>query len=113
MSLQPSGFFPQPIASAIGFHMAITTGDKTKLSVEEMRSLPDLARDSALASLINAPEAGLTRWACILPERILSMDSPEPIGRARTKIGLPPEVFAPLWLNAAVTSLIHFSFSEP
>src|SRR5215813_294961 len=113
MSLQPKGFFPQPIASAMGFHMAITTGDRTRLSVEVMRSFPDFARDSAFASLINAPDAGLTRCACILPERMLSMDSPEPIGKGRTNIGLPLEVFAPLRLNAAVASLIHFSFSEP
>src|SRR5215468_5921035 len=113
MSLQPKGFLPQPIASAMGFHKAMTTGDKTRLSVEAMRSLPDFARDSAFASLINAAEAGLTRCACILPERMLSMDSPEPIGRVRTKIPLPPDVFTPLRLNAAVASLIHFSFSEP
>src|SRR5215475_13448506 len=113
MSLQPNGFFPHPIASAMGFHMAMTTGDRTKLSVEAMRSLPDFARDSALASLMNAPEAGLTRCACILPERMLSMDSPEPIGKARTKIAFPLEVFVPLRLNATVASLIHFSFSEP
>src|SRR5215469_10009395 len=102
MSLQPRGFFPQPIASAMGFHMAMTTGERTRLSVEAMRSLPDFARDSAFASLTNAPDAGLTICACILPERMLSMDSPEPIGRARTKIALPLEVLIPLRLNAAV-----------
>src|SRR5215470_455337 len=113
MSLQPNGFFPQPIASAMGFHMAMTTGDRTRLSVEAIRSFPDFARDSALASFMNAPDAGLTIWACILPERMLSIDSPEPIGKARTKIALPLAVLTPLRLNAAVASLIHFSFSEP
>src|SRR5215831_11742123 len=113
MSDQPRGFLPHPIASAIGLHMAITTGDKTRLSVDAIKSFPVFARDSAFPSLMNAAEAGLARWACIRPERILSIDSPEPMGRARTKIVFPLCVFARLRLNAAVTSLIHFSFSEP
>src|SRR5215470_15305504 len=113
MSDQPSGFLPQPMASAIGFHIAMTTGDSTRLSVEAIRSLPVLVRDSALPNLMNAAEAGLARCACRRPDRILSMVSPEPIGSARTKIGLPLCVFRPLRLKAAVTSLIHFSFSEP
>src|SRR4029077_13804350 len=99
MSAQPRGFLPQPIASAIGFHIAITTGDRTRLSVDAMRSLPVFERDSALPNLMNAPDAGLARCACRRPERILSMVSPEPIGSARTKMVLPLCVLALLRLN--------------
>src|SRR5262249_18040441 len=107
------GFLPQPIASAIGCHIAITTGESTRLSVAPIRSLPVLERDSALPSLMKAAEAGLAIWACSRPDRMLSIVSPEPIGKARTKIPLPLDVFVPLRLKEAVTSLIHFSFSEP
>src|SRR5215471_19555699 len=103
MSDQPIGFLPHPIASAIGFHIAITTGESTRLSVEPIRSLPVFDRDSALPSLINAAEAGLAICACNRPERMLSIVSPEPIGSARTKICLPLGVFAPLRLKAPVT----------
>src|SRR5262252_925674 len=99
MSDQPSGFLPQPRASAMGFHMAMTTGERTRLSVEAIRSLPLLVRDSALPNLMNAAEAGLARCAWRRPERILSMVSPEPMGRARTKIGFPLCVFVRLLLN--------------
>src|SRR5215470_2723303 len=102
MSDHPRGFLPHPIASAIGFHMAITTGDNTRLSVAPMRSLPVFARDSALPSLMNAAEAGLARCALSRPDKMLSMVSPEPMGIARTKIGFPLGVFWPLRLNAAV-----------
>jgi len=43
MSDQPIGFLPQPKASAIGFHMAITTGERTRFSVGPIRSLAVLA----------------------------------------------------------------------
>src|SRR5215475_3231509 len=113
MSDHPIGFLLHPIASAIGFHIAITTGESTRLSVEPIRSLPVFDRDSVLPSLMKAAEAGLAMCASSRPDKMLSMVSPEPIGIARTKIGLPLGVFAPLRLNAAVTSLIHFSFSDP
>src|SRR5271165_4099370 len=113
MSDQPSGRLPQPRASAMGFHMAMTTGDKTKLSVLPIKSLPVLARDSALPSLIKAADAGLAKCAWSCPERILSTVSPEPMGMARTKMVFPFGVLVLLRLNAAVTSAIHFSFSEP
>src|SRR5262249_10243871 len=112
MSDHPMGFLPHPIASAICFHIAMTTGERTRLSVEPIRSLPVFDRDSAFPSLMNAADAGLAMCACNRPDKMLSIVSPEPMGIARTKIGLPLEVFAPLRLNAAVTSLIHFSFSD-
>src|SRR5215470_5578264 len=108
MSDQPTGFLPQPMASAMGFHIAMTTGDRTRLSVEAIRSWPVFVRDSALPSLMNAAEAGLARCACSRPDRILSINSPEPIGTVRTKIVRPLRVFAPERLNVAVTSLIQF-----
>src|SRR5262249_10902460 len=58
-------------------------------------------------------DAGLAICARNRPDKTLSIVSPEPIGSARTKIALPLGVLAPLRLNAEVTSLIHFSFSEP
>src|SRR5215469_3878298 len=113
MSAQPMGFLPQPMASAIGFHIAITTGDSTRLSVLLIRSFPVLERDSAFPSLIKAAEAGLARCACSRPGRMLSIVSPGPMGMARTKMGFPLFVFALLRLNSLVTPVIHFSFSEP
>src|SRR5262249_31404284 len=61
ISDQPIGFLPQPRASAIGFHIAITTGESTRLSVEAIRSLPYLFCDWAFPSLMNAADAGLIR----------------------------------------------------
>src|SRR5215468_8868455 len=113
MSDQPNGLLPQPIASAIGFHMAMTTGVSTRLSVDAIRSWTVFARDSALPSLMKAADAGLAICARNRPDKTLSIVSPEPIGSARTKIALPLGVLVPLRLNAEVTSLIHFSFSEP
>jgi hypothetical protein len=51
-------FLPQQIASAIGFHIAMTTGDRTRLSVELTSSWPVLLCDSALPSLMKAAEEG-------------------------------------------------------
>src|SRR5262249_61282074 len=56
---QPIGLLPQPMASAIGCHIAITTGESTRLRVEPTTSLPLLILDSALPSLMNAADAGL------------------------------------------------------
>jgi len=100
-------------AAAIGFLIAINTGDRTRLSVSVIWSCPVFERDSAFPSLIKAAEAGLARCACSWPERMFSMVSPEPMGMARTKMGFPLFVFALLRLNSLVISVIHFSFSEP
>src|SRR5882724_5576421 len=113
MSAHPIGFLPQPIASAIGFHMAITTGESTRFSVGPSKSWPVLARDFALPIFTKAAEAGLVMCVFLLPERISSMHSPETMGIAVTTICLPLPVFLALRLNASVTSCIHFSFSEP
>src|SRR5208283_4978085 len=80
MSAHPIGFLPQPNASAIGFHMAMTTGDSTRFSVELTKSLPVLLCDLAFPSLMNAPEAGLTMCAWVVPSKTASMHSPEPMG---------------------------------
>src|SRR5262249_217280 len=112
MSDQPIGFLPHPIASAIGFHIAITTGDSISVSVGPNRSLPVLALDCALPSLIKAADAGLGRWACRVPERSSSIASPEPIGIAFTNIALPLAALCSPRLNWSVTSLIQASFSE-
>src|SRR5215831_15576995 len=113
MSDHPMGFLPQPSASAMGFHIAITTGDNTRLSVEPIRSFPYLLCDCAFPSLMNAPEAGLMRSGWRRPSITSSMASPEPIGIACTKIGLLLLVRWFSRLKLSVTSLIHFSFSEP
>src|SRR5689334_6836541 len=113
MSDHPMGFFPHPMASAMGFHMAITTGESTRLSVWPSRSWPVLERDWALPIFTKAADAGLVMWVLRLPERISSMHSPEPMGMARTKIRLPLDILRPLRLKESVTSAIHFSFSEP
>src|SRR5271165_752621 len=113
ISDQPMGFLPQPSASAMGFHMAITTGDSTRLSVDPIRSLPYLLCDSELPSLIKALDAGLIMSGWFRPSRTSSIASPEPIGTARTKICLPPLVLWPARLKSLVTSVIHFSFSDP
>jgi hypothetical protein len=39
------GFLPHPRASAIGFHIAMTTGESMRVSVEETRSVPLFALD--------------------------------------------------------------------
>lgn len=39
-SAHPIGFFPHPNVSAMGLHIAITTGERTRLSVEATRSFP-------------------------------------------------------------------------
>jgi hypothetical protein len=67
MSAHPTGFLPHPMASAIGFHMAITTGDNTTFPAGVTRSLPNLDRDSALPSFTNAAEAGDTICASNRP----------------------------------------------
>src|SRR5215469_11746053 len=113
MSDQPIGFLPQSSASAIGFHIAITTGDNTRLSVGPIRSFPYLLCDWALPSLMNAPEAGLMTSGWRRPSITSSIASPEPIGIACTKIGLLLLVRWLSRLKLSVTSLIHFSFSEP
>jgi hypothetical protein len=112
-SLQPTGRRPQPIASAIGRHMAMTTGDSTRFFVSPIRSLPVRARDCALPSLRKAAEAGLVKWACRAPASRSSMSSPEPWGTASTWITLPEAVRWPPALKRALISLIHSSFSEP
>src|SRR5215471_10812954 len=113
MSAQPIGFLPHPIASAIGFHMAVTTGESTRLSVGPTRSLPVRARDCALPILTKAADAGLVMWVLRVPARISSRHSPDPMGIAVTTICLPLLVLRRLRLKESVTSLIHFSFSEP
>src|SRR5262249_4656544 len=113
MSDQPMGFLPQPSASAMGFHIAITTGDNTRLSVGPIRSFPYLLCDCAFPSLMNAPEAGLMRSGWRRPSITSSMASPEPIGIACTKIGLLLLVRWFSRLKLSVAWLIHFSFSEP
>src|SRR5215470_2265385 len=62
---------------------------------------------------MNAADAGLAIWVLRVPLRISSIHSPDPMGMARTTICLPVLVFTPCRLKAAVTSVIHFSFSEP
>src|SRR5579872_1486959 len=111
-SPHPMGFLPQPMACAIGFHMAITTGERTKLSVLASRSLPVLARDCAFACLINAADAGLSKCACCCPESTASISSPEPMGVALIKMRRPLAVLCPAPLKGPVTERIQFSFSE-
>src|SRR5262249_39471322 len=111
-SLQPTGLPGQPSASAIGFHMAITTGLSTRFFVLPNNSLPPLALASALPRMMNALLAGLLRWALRFSVSNSSMHSPLPMGMAVTRMVRAPTL-APDWLNAAVTSLIQVSFSEP
>src|SRR5271157_350488 len=113
MSDQPMGFLPQPMASAIGFHIAITTGDSTRFSVDVISSCPVLVCDWALPSLMNAADAGLMRCGWRDPLSTSSMHSPDPMGMARTKMRLPPGARWSSRLKRSVTSLIQRSFSEP
>src|SRR5271165_1819273 len=113
MSDHPIGFLPQPIASAMGFHIAMTTGESTRFSVELISSWPVLLCDLALPNLMKAPDAGLIRCGCRVPSRTSSMHSPEPMGIARTNIRLPPCARWSSRLNLSVTSLIQRSFSDP
>src|SRR5580692_520306 len=62
MSDQPIGFLPQPSDSAIGFHIAMTTGERTRLCVVPTRSLPYMLRERALPISMKADEAGLMIW---------------------------------------------------
>src|SRR5262249_16516973 len=114
-SVQPTGLLGQPSDSAMGFHMAITTGERTKffVLVGSIRMLADLARASALPSSIKAPEAGLIKWALVRSLSTSSIDSPEPIAVALTWMRLPEEIRTLALLNAPVTSLSQFCFSEP
>ena len=112
-SAQPIGLSGHPSASAIGFQIAITTGESTRFFVSLTRSLPPApARDSALPSSMNAPDAGLSRWALRVPASTSSTASPEPIGVGLTRTRLPLTTW-PAALYARVTSVIHCSFSEP
>ena len=61
MSDQPMAFSGQPSAYAIGFQMAITTGERTRFFVPLINSPAPLWRALALASSMNAPDAGLIR----------------------------------------------------
>ena len=92
MSLHPRGRPGQPRASAIGRHMAITTGESTRLRLSPTRSLPVRARDWALPSLRKAADAGLVRWAFRTPDSRSSISSPEPCATASTRMRLPATV---------------------
>src|SRR5262245_28137347 len=107
------GRLPQPRASAMGCHMAMTTGERTRFCVGPTRSLPVLVRESAFPSLMKAAEAGLIRSGWRAPERISSTTSPDPIGIAWTWIRFPAAVRWFPWLKAAVVSSIQFCFSDP
>jgi hypothetical protein len=84
MSDQPTGFFPQPIASAMGFQIAMTTGERTRFCVSPIKSCPVLTLDSALPNLMKADEAGEVISAWRLPLISSSMQSPDPSGMAVT-----------------------------
>src|SRR5258706_3163791 len=94
MSDQPSGLSGQPRASAMGRHMAMTTGLRTSLSgVPVIRSSLWVLRQAAFSTGIYRPEAGLQTVGCDAPEIIMSPDSTEPRAMAVTPISLPEAEF--------------------
>ena len=104
----------QPSASAIGFHIAMTTGESTRFSVGADQVLArSCARDCALPSLMNAADAGLVRCACRAPGEQLV----DALARAHRDRRDRDDVSARRLrrgaLKTSVVSLIHFSFSEP
>src|SRR5260370_2347342 len=88
-------------------------GDVVGVVMVELMSLAYFQMNRDLSNLINATQAGLTISAMRFPEITSSINSPDPMGKACTKIRLPPLVRWSSRLNLSVTSVIHFSFSEP
>jgi hypothetical protein len=99
--------------AAIGFHMAMTTGESTRFSVLGIKSLPVFARHCALPSRMKAADAGLVRWGFATPAMISSRHSPEPLGCAVTRMALPPPSFTPRLLKSAVAASTQACFSDP
>jgi hypothetical protein len=71
-SLQPSGFFGQPSASAIGFQVAMTRGESTTGSPtgDSGAVWPACDNHDRLRSATYAPEAGLKTCGFSSPARI-------------------------------------------
>src|SRR5437899_1282005 len=98
MSSQPMAFLGQPSCSARDFHMAMTTGEVTRILLGDTSGPSPFFFDVASPIFRYASDAGLTRWAgpallsLYLDGRALrmsSISSPEPIGRAVTWMTFP------------------------
>src|SRR5258708_39240501 len=114
MSDQPSGLPGQPSASAIGRHMAITTGLNTRLlGVPVTRSSLWVLRQAAFSTGIYRAEAGLHTVACTWPDTIISPDSSEPSAVALMLITLPLAVLCCSELYCLTSGARHCCFSEP
>src|SRR6266852_5176583 len=113
-SFHPRCFFGQPSASAIGFQVAMTSGDKTTGSpAGEMGVVcPALESQERLSTETYAPDAGLKTCGLSSPERIEATASPDPMARASMCTRRPPAT-APELSNFLTDSSIHDFFSLP
>src|SRR5262245_41581462 len=76
MSFQPRALSGQPSACAIGFHIAITSGDSTSGSPAGAIGLGWLRCQPSLSSVTYALDAGLNTTGWSLPSRIAVIASP-------------------------------------
>ena len=98
MSAQPTDLAGHPSASAIGFHVAMTTGERTSggaspTSLFSPPPSPCFSAQRAFRTSTRREDAGDQTWASLWPARIASIDSADPSATASIRIGFPPAVF--------------------
>src|SRR5579883_1916765 len=108
-------FCGQPRASAIGRHIAMTTGLFTRegfsLALVPTMVVPYLCCHCSLRRMSQTLPAGLQMSGLIVPSIMLCMDWPEPsLGMVCTVIG-PSQAVRCCWLKLAMTSFIQACFS--
>src|ERR1700753_197323 len=113
MYAQPSAFFGQPSASAIGFHIAITTGKITTESpCGAIAALcPGFESHASFKSVRYASDAGLNTAGSTRSSKMSCIASPEPIALPSTVNGAPDASFGFVLLNSAICSSSHCFFS--
>lgn len=114
ISFQPIGLAGQPRASAIGFHIAITIGDRTTGSPAGASDFGLPLRCQASPSRVRyALEAGLNTTGFSLPSRIAVIASPDPIALPFATNSRPSFDLVALVLNAPICSSSQLFFSLP